>query len=135
MKALRILATAIVLGIFATSMTCMAQTAELTVVIKGIKEAKGKIMIACGEAEKPQEMINDMIPVVDTDDMVCLLKNIPTGKTNLYIFQDINENFQLDKDENQIPIEPCYTKEKITIKEGENKVEIKLINVKEMMGR
>ena len=36
-------------------------------------------------------------------------------------------------DEQHIPIEPCNTKEKVTIKDGENKFEIKLINVKEMM--
>jgi Uncharacterized protein conserved in bacteria (DUF2141). len=134
MKKVQILFAVIVLGIFTTSMTSVAQTAELTVVIKGVKETKGKIMIAAGDLNNPQEMISDMIPVVDTETMTCILKNIPAGKINLYIYQDMNENFQLDKDENKIPIEPCYTKEKITVKEGENKIEIKLINVKEMMG-
>jgi Uncharacterized protein conserved in bacteria len=134
MKKVQILFTAIVLGIFTTSMTSVAQTAELTVVIKGVKEAKGNIMIAVGDKANPQEMISDMIRVVNTDDITCVLKNIPVGKTNLYVFQDINGNFQLDTEEKQIPIEPCYTKEKITVKEGENKIEIKLINVKEMMG-
>jgi Uncharacterized protein conserved in bacteria len=134
MKSLKILFTAIVLGIFTTSMTSVAQTAELTVVIKGVKEVKGNIMIAAGDRANPQEMISDMIKIVNTDDIICVLKDIPVGKTNLYVFQDINENFQLDTDEKRIPIEPCYTKEKITIKEGENRVEVKLLNIKEMMG-
>ena len=134
MKELKVLIAAITLGIFTTSATCFAQTAELTVVVKGIKEAKGNIMIAAGDRTNPQEMISDMIKVVNADDIMCVLKDIPVGKTNLYVFQDINGNFQLDTDEKRIPIEPSYTKEKITIKEGENRVEVKLLNVKEMMG-
>jgi len=65
--------------------------------------------------------------------VVCVLKNVPVSKTNIYVYQDLNENFRLDMDEQHIPIEPCNTKEKVTIKDGENKFEIKLINVKEMM--
>lgn len=133
MKTLRILAATIVFGLFTASMTSVAQTADLTIVIKGIKEAKGNILIAAGDMSNPQGMISDMISVTDTKDMICELKNIPIGKVNLYVYQDVNENFQLDKDEKQIPIEPCYTKEKINIKEDGNKIEIKLLNVKEMM--
>lgn len=133
MKTFRILALAIAWGISAISMTSIAQTTELTVVIKGIKEAKGKLMIAVGDIKNPREMISEMIVVENTDDIVCVLKNVPAGKINLYIYQDINENFQLDKDEDQIPIEPCYYKEKITIKADEDKIEAKLINVKELI--
>jgi len=37
-------------------------------------------------------------------------------------------------DEQNIPLEPCYKKEKIKIKAGMNTLIAKLINVKEMMG-
>ena len=135
MKTVRIMLLTIALGMFAASMTSVAQTSELIVVIKGIKEAKGKLMIAAGDMTNPQEMISDMIDVVDTKNATCVLENVPVGKVNLYVYQDLNENFQLDMDEKKIPVEPCYSKDKITIKEGENKVEVKLINVKEMMGQ
>ncbi|MDR0430442.1 MAG: DUF2141 domain-containing protein [Tannerellaceae bacterium] len=135
MKTLRIFATVITLLIFSLGMKCMAQeTSELTILIKGIKEAKGKMMIAVCSLENPQEMISEMMEVADTENIVCVSKNVPVGKVNLYIFQDLNGNCKLDQDEKQIPIEPCYSKEKLTIEAGENKVTAKLINVKEMMG-
>ena len=75
-----------------------------------------------------------MVPVTSANSVMCLLKDIPVGSGGLYVYQDLNGNHQLDKDESQIPIEPCYQKERVTIKEGENKIEIRLIDVKEMMG-
>lgn len=111
-----------------------AQTGDLTIVVKGIKEAKGKLMIAFGEQSRPKEMVYGILPITSKNDLTYALKELPVGHSNLYVYQDLNENQQLDKDENQIPIEPCYRKEKITIKEGANSVEIRLINVREMMG-
>jgi|AGTN01.2.fsa_nt_gi Uncharacterized protein conserved in bacteria len=112
---------------------CKAQNANITVEVKGIKDAKGRIMVAFGEQSKPNEMVFDMTPVSKTEKVVCVLKNVPVGTGNLYVYQDLNDNYQLDKDEDQIPVEPCYTREKVNITEGENKIKVKLINVKEMM--
>ncbi|RRD61732.1 DUF2141 domain-containing protein [Tannerella forsythia] len=126
------------IGIFAAlglNISLYGQSADVTVVVKGIKEAKGKVMVAAGDKAKSQEMIGEMAAVTSTGDVVCVLKNVPVGKTNIYVYQDLNENFRLDMDEQHIPIEPCNTKEKVTIKDGENKFEIKLLNIKEMMGK
>lgn len=125
-------------GLFFTNPASYAQNAEskaeLKVIVTGIKEAKGNIMIAIGSPENPQAMIADMIALESTDDLVCEFKNVPVGKVNLYVFQDMNGNYQLDQDENQIPVEPCYTKEKLKIEEGTNEIKIKLMDVREMMG-
>ena len=130
MKTLKMIVLFAALGL---SVSLYGQSADVTVVVKGVREAKGKVMVAAGDKAKPQEMIGEMVAVTSTGDVVCVLKNVPVGKTNIYVYQDLNENFQLDMDEQHIPIEPCNTKEKVTIKDGENKFEIKLINVKEMM--
>lgn len=116
-----------------TGNTVMGQTAELTIEIKDIKEVKGKILVAVKNSEDPKKMVYDMVAVEQKGNVFITLKDIPVGKMDVSLFQDLNENFKLDMDENNIPIEPCYNKEKIKIKEGENKLSVKLINVKEMM--
>ena len=132
MKTLGCLLIAVILSSFTGFVN--AQVADVTIVVSGIKEVKGKIMIAMGDQAKPSEMKYDMVEVTSKDNVTCVLKDVPVGKTNLYVFQDVNENYQLDKDENQIPTELCFVKEKISVQESGNKFESKLMNVKEMMG-
>jgi len=132
MKTLKLFCVVVVISLF-TGFTGNAQTADVTIVVNGIKDAKGKIMIAMGDQLKPSEMKYDMVEVASTDDVTCVLKDVPVGISNLYVFQDLNENYQLDKDEKSIPVEPCFSKEKLDVKEGENKFEAKLVNVKEMI--
>ncbi|MDR2916085.1 MAG: DUF2141 domain-containing protein [Tannerella sp.] len=134
MKTLKILGMAIVLCML-TGAICKAQTADVTVMVDGIKEAKGKLMIAAGDKSNPQEMKYDMVEVKSTDPVVCVLKDVPVGTCNLYVYQDLNDNYRLDMDDQNLPVEPCYTKEKMKVKEGENKIELKLLNVREMMGK
>lgn len=111
------------------------QTAELTIEIKGIKEAKGQVLIAIKSSENPEKSVYEMLPITEAGTVSCLLKNIPVGKVGISAFQDLNGNNQLEMDEAlKVPVEPCYSKEKHTIRPGENKLTIKLINVKEMMG-
>ena len=113
---------------------CHAQKGTVIVSVKGIKEAKGNLMVGFGDQSNPKQMVYNMVAVASTNNVICTLKDVPVGSGGLYAYQDLNANHQLDKDESQIPIEPCYQKERVTIKEGENKIEIKLIDVKEMMG-
>jgi uncharacterized protein (DUF2141 family) len=112
----------------------MSQQADVTVVVKGIKEAKGTILVAAGDMSKPKEMKYSMVEVSSTDDVVCVLKDVPCGKCDLYVYQDLNGDFQLNKDETQIPVEPCYVKKNMTVKDGANEIQAKLMNVREMMG-
>lgn len=134
MKTLWILSVTIATLFLASGMNVSAQTGELTVIIRGVKEAKGRILISAGDRSNPGEMISTMVAITNKDSIVCVLKNVPPGKVGLYAFQDLNENYKLDMDERQIPIEPCYSKEKVSVGAGENRIEIRLIDVKEMMG-
>lgn len=121
------------IAILLTSHTAMGQTAELTIEIKGIKEAKGVILVMVKDCEDPQKLIYDKVEVKQKDNAILTLKEVPIGKVDVSLFQDLNGNFKLDMDEQNIPIEPVYSKEKLKIKEGENKLVARLINVKEMM--
>jgi len=134
MKTLKVF-TMMIMILVSTSMLCIAQHTDVTVVVKGITEAKGKIMIAAGDKSKQSGMAYDMVEVTSTNDITCTLKNVPVGTCDLYVYQDLNDNYQLDMDENKIPVEPCYNKEKVKIKEDGTTIEVKLLNVKEMMGK
>lgn len=134
MKSIRIIMVALLFTIIA-SVKSQAPVASLTVSVKGIKEVKGKIMLAFADRKDPQKMTYGMVPVVKEGELVYTFTSIPAGSGNLYLYQDLNGNMTLDKDENQIPVEPCYNKEKITINEGENRITVTLINVKELMGK
>lgn len=111
-----------------------AQTTELRLEVKGVKEAKGNILIAVKSCDDPQQTVFEMVPVTEKGTVICLLKNLPLGKVDLSLFHDLNENYQLDTDEQKIPIEPCYQQEKLKLKEDGNTIKVTLINVKEMMG-
>lgn len=115
--------------------TVMGQTAELTIEVKEIKEAKGKILVSVKDSKDAQKMVYDMVAVEQAGSVTITVKNVPIGKVDVSLFQDLNENFKLDMDEQNIPIEPCYTKENVKTKAGENKLVVKLINVKELMSQ
>lgn len=134
MKSLKVFLAAMALSAI-TSFMSNAQTADVTVVVTGIKEARGAILIAAGEQSKPMEMKYNRVEVTSTDDVTVVLKDVPVGVCGLFVFQDLNENFQLDTDEEKIPAEPCFRKEQITVNEGENKEDVKLMNVREMMAK
>ena len=83
MKTLKMIGVFAALGL---SVSLYGQSADVTVVVKGVGEAKGKVMVAAGDKAKPQEMIGEMVAVTSTGDVVCVLKNVPVGKTNIYVY-------------------------------------------------
>lgn len=86
----------LVLSLYAFSASAQS---DLTVKVKNIPSAKGKVMIA---ADKGQYAMVDA--VADTATLV--LKALPEGKCKLYVFHDENGNYQLDR-EDGVPIEYC----------------------------
>ena len=99
MKTLKMIGVFAALGL---SVSLYGQSADVTVVVKGVREAKGKVMVAAGDKAKPQEMIGEMVAVTLTGDVVCVLKNVPVGKTNIYVYQDLNENFHRRSEERRV---------------------------------
>ena len=81
MKTLKFAGFVIMLCVL-TGSVCEAQTSDLTVIVKGIKEVKGKIMIAAGDKSDPESMTYDMVDVTTTDDVTCVLKNVPDKPLN-----------------------------------------------------
>ena len=72
---------------------------DLTVKVKNIRSAKGRVMIA---ADKGQYAMAD----ATGDTVTLVLKEVPEGKCKLYVYHDENGNYQLDK-EDGVPAENC----------------------------
>lgn len=72
---------------------------DLTVKVKNIRSAKGKVMIA---ADKGQYAMVD----ATGDTATLVLKEVPEGKCKLYVYHDENGNYQLDRVDG-VPTENC----------------------------
>lgn len=107
----------------------MAQTIDLNVTIKGIKGIQGNLMIGVGDTKNPQTMKGDIVKIVG-ETVTTQIKDIPTGKTTLYIYHDENANYQLDRDEAGIPQEGCAIVH-TEVNEQKNAVEVTLYYRKE----
>lgn len=86
----------LVLGLFASSASAQS---DLTVKVKNISSAKGKVMIA---ADKGQYAMVE----ATGDTATLVLRALPEGKCKLYVFHDENGNYQLDR-EDGLPVERC----------------------------
>ena len=72
---------------------------DLTVKVKNIRSAKGKVMIT---ADKGQYAMAD----ATGDTVTLVLKEVPEGKCKLYVYHDENGNYQLDRVDS-VPTENC----------------------------
>ncbi len=115
-----------------SSESLMAQSTSLIMEIKGIEEVKGTILVALSSREERQPVAYGKLEVTGKK-VVYTMENIPVGKVDISVFQDLNGNLQLDMDKDHIPVEPCYRKQGIKIDEGVNQITIKLVNVKEIL--
>ncbi|WP_294615437.1 DUF2141 domain-containing protein [uncultured Bacteroides sp.] len=85
-----------VMGVCAASASAQS---DLTVKVKNIRSAKGKVMIA---ADKGHYAMVD----ATGDTATLVLKEMPAGKCKLYVYHDENGNYQLDR-EDGVPTENC----------------------------
>lgn len=86
----------LVSGMCAVSVSAQS---DLTVTVKNISSAKGKVMIA---ADKGQYAMVD----ATGDTATLVLKEMPEGKYKLYVYHDENGNYQLDRKDG-VPVENC----------------------------
>lgn len=97
---------------------------DLTVKVKNIRSAKGKVMIA---ADKGQYAMVD----ATGDTATLVLKDVPTGKCKLYIYHDENGNYQLDKEEG-VPAENCDMVD-VEMTQEPKTIEVELKDIRALM--
>lgn len=97
---------------------------DLTVKVKNIRSAKGKVMIA---ADKGQYAMVD----ATGDTATLVLKDVPAGKCKLYIYHDENGNYQLDK-EDGVPAENCDMVD-VEMTQEPKTIEVELKDIRALM--
>jgi uncharacterized protein (DUF2141 family) len=117
-----------------SSMNVMAQRVDLEIHVKGIEEAKGKVMIALGDLNEPQKLFTGIKEVTETGELTFLLQGVPDGwETELNVLHDLDGDTQLHINANGIPTEPC-AKAKVEVSAENPVVEITLMDVLKMIG-
>ncbi|MFZ6735156.1 DUF2141 domain-containing protein [Undibacterium sp. Ji42W] len=90
------------------AMTGVAQGAELTVEVTGLKSAKGKVMVAV--YDKSENFLKQPYKVAaadaQADKVKLLITGLPPGDYALSVFQDENSNGKLDTNPIGMPVEP-----------------------------
>lgn len=86
----------------------MAQAAELTVEVTGLKSAKGQVMLAV--YNKSESFLKQPFKVAavnaQADKVRLLVADLPAGDYALSVFQDENSNGKLDSNPIGMPVEP-----------------------------
>ena len=112
----------------------MGQRVDLEIHVKGIEEAKGKVMIALGDLSNPQQLFTGIKEVTEPGELTFLLQGVPDGwETELNVLHDMDGDTQLHINANGIPTEPC-AKAKVKVSAENPMVEITLMNVLKMIG-
>lgn len=94
----------------AAALNCSAQNNTLSLKVTNLKPGQGKVLIALMDNNDPATVISKMIALDGKKKNVkCVLENVPEGIRNLYIFQDLNGDYNLDLNEKGIPVEGCFS--------------------------
>ena len=97
----------IALGIICYHVVTFAQ--EVKVEVRGIRSAKGAIMVMAQQDSESKPVYAMATAVKDT--VTVVLKDVPWEKFLISLFRDENGNWELDKNEQGIPVEG-YAREK-----------------------
>ena len=97
----------IVLGIICSQTIAFAQ--EVKVEVRGIRSAKGNILVMA-QADQESKPVYAMIAAAK-DTVTVILKDVPWKEFQILLFHDENGNWELDKNDQGIPVEG-YAREK-----------------------
>jgi uncharacterized protein (DUF2141 family) len=97
----------IALGIICYHVVTFAQ--EVKVEVRGIRSAKGAIMVMAQQDSESKPVYAMATAVKDT--VTVVLKDVPWEKFLISLFHDENGNWELDMNEQGIPVEG-YAREK-----------------------
>ena len=94
------------LGALSTS----AHAATLTIEMTGLPQPKGNLMVAVYDSAQAmksgQNTVAKQIIAVHSSQHSMTLKDLPAGHYGVMVFQDLNDNHQLDRNFVGIPSEP-----------------------------
>jgi uncharacterized protein (DUF2141 family) len=90
-------------GLMMLAASSLSAQNKLTVVIDGIEEVKGHIMI--GVSDNTQKPVKGKMEKIDSETVTVVFDSIPSGEYAVAIYQDENDNEKLDTGAFGIPKE------------------------------
>ena len=110
-------------------------TVDVTLSITGVRADGGKLMASAGDPNDRAHMVYAMAEPTADGSQSLVLRNVPVGTCDVYVFQDMNGNMTLDRNAEGLPSEPCFMKQKVKLTADGLTVKVKLVNPAEMMGK
>ena len=110
-------------------------TVDLTLFITGVHANGGKLMASAGDPNDRAHMVYAAADPTGDEPQSLVLRNVPVGTCDVYVFQDMNGNMTLDRNAEGVPSEPCFMKQKVKLAADGLTVKVKLVNPAEMMGK
>ena len=110
-------------------------TVDVTLSITGVRADGGKLMASAGDPNDRAHMVYAMAEPTADGSQSLVLRDVPVGTCDVYVFQDMNGNMTLDRNAEGLPSEPCFMKQKVKLSADGLTVKVKLVNPAEMMGK
>lgn len=105
--------------------TLFAQTGSpVTFEVTNLPSEQGKVLLTTQNGEY-YGIVDATVPTTTIH-----LEGIPNGKYTVYVFHDANNNFTLDRDSENIPVEYCATQQ-IEVTDAQKTFRIELENIRE----
>ena len=110
-------------------------TVDVTLSITGVRADGGKLMASAGDPNDRAHMVYAAADPTGDELQTLVVRNVPVGTCDVYVFQDMNGNMTLDRNAEGVPSEPCFMKQKVKLAADGLTVKVKLVNPAEMMGK
>ena len=108
---------------------------DVTLSITGVRAGGGKLMASAGDPNDRAHMVYAVADPTAEGSQSLVLRDVPVGMCDVYVFQDTNGNMTLDRNADGVPTEPCYMKQKVKVADHGVLLKARLVNPAEMMGK
>ena len=113
----------------------MSDKVNVNLLLSGVRADGGKLMASAGDPNDRAHIVYAMAEPTADGSQSLVLRDVPVGMCDVYVFQDMNGNMTLDRNAEGLPSEPCFMKQKVKLTADGLTVKVKLVNPAEMMGK
>lgn len=113
----------------------MSDKVNVNLLLSGVRADGGKLMASAVDPKDSKHTIYAMADPTGDELQTLVVRNVPVGMCDVYVFQDMNGNMTLDRNAEGVPSEPCFMKQKVKLAADGLTVKVKLVNPAEMMGK
>lgn len=108
---------------------------NVNLLLSGVRTGGGKLMASAVDPKDSKHTVYAMADPTAEGSQSLVLRDVPVGMCDVYVFQDTNGNMTLDRNAEGLPSEPCFMKQKVKLTADGVTVKARLVNPAEMMGK